>query len=535
MANSPLSIIKSYLVSLGFQVDKSSYDSATHAIDSVSKGLSSFAGDTVKQFGLATVAVTSFVATSVAGIAKFVSGLGNAQIQYEMLAHQMWTTQQNAEAFSTTLKAMGRSLNDLYLSPTLMQQFMSLNKQAFEMMPPAEYQQQMQFIQNISFQFTRMKLEGTYALQWIGYYFIKYMSGPINNIYQTLSHVNDIIIKTMPYWTKVVAEVMSWFAQFGITTVQAIKDIARIFNDIGQSIPNNIKLIGLAILGLAAIASTGPIGWITSAIIALGLAVNDFYTYIHGGQSEFGQFWQKLIDIYNILKDSGAIDAFKNGFKIAFKDISSFINDAIKGIENFYQTLDKNGTAANFKKTLQNEFEIIHTLTKDAADWFKSMYDAINKSGVLKDLSKDTAGLVNAISNVTQAITGLINSILGLKGTQSVIKAVGDWFTSYILHTLQGIDLLIKSLTSELNAMADLFTGKWGDAWKNFKGIFTNLMPSNQSYIYPNSSSNNTNNSSNVKVSVNQNIYGSSDPTATGNAATNNLTTIMRNTKGVIV
>jgi gas vesicle protein len=537
MAESPLSIIKSYLVSLGFSVDKSSYDTATKAIDSAGESLAKLAGGAVKQFGLATAAVTSFVTTAIVGMAKFLNDLGNAQIQYEMLARQMWTTQQNAEAFSTTLKAMGRSLNDLYLSPTLMAQFQQLNKQAFEMMPPAEYQEQMKFIQGISFQFTRMKLEGTYALQWIGYYFVKYMSGPLNSIYNTLTHLNDIIIKTMPYWTKVVAEVLSWFAQFGVTTVEAIKDVAQAFNDIGQSIPNNIKLVGLALLGLLLIMNQGPLGWIIDGFVALGLALNDFFTYIHGGQSEFGQFWQKLIDLYNYLKDSGAIDSFKNGFKTAMKDISNWINDTIKDIKSFWKALKDNGTINDLKESGKNIAEIFQKLSEDISGSLDSLGEEINKSKVLTNLGKSFEDLMQSVANVTQAVTDLINKILGLKGTKAGIKQVGDWINNFILNGLDAVLFMIKEIASGLNGLADLLQGKWGDALKNFKDMFgkdattnvPNYLPSNK---YSKQSSTNT---SHVTVNTTQNIYGSSDPHATASAAASNLTTVLRNTKGVIV
>lgn len=537
MASSPLDVIKQYLVSLGFEVDKASYDNATKAIDSAGESLAKLAGTAVKGFGEATAVVSSFVVTAVVGMAKLLSDLGNAQIRYEMLARQMWTTQQNAEALDTTLKAMGTTLDQLYLSPTLMQQFQELHSQAFQMMPPAEFQRQMAFIQSITFEFKRLKLEGTYALQWIGYYFIKYMSGPIVNIKTTLSEINNIIIKTMPYWTKVVAEVMSWFAQFGVTAVEAIKDIAKVFNDVGHMIPNNIKLIGLAILALAALASTGPIGWITAAIIALGLAVNDFFTYIHGGQSEFGPFWQKLISLYNYLKDTGAIDAFKNGFQTAMKDISGFINGGIQGVKDFYQALQQNGTIDSLGKTFQNVFDVILSLSKDLTHWFNNMFQAINQSGVIKSIGNDVMGLLKAVGNVLEAFTGWLAWIFKLKGTNSIFKAIGGWITDFVLATLQTVDDLLKQITSGLNSVADLFKGDWGGAWNNFKDIFTkDVTPSkHQSYMYPSSSSHQTNNSSQTSMNVTQNIYGTSDPTATANAASSNISTVLRNQKGMIV
>ncbi|MDP4085763.1 MAG: hypothetical protein Q8934_14250 [Bacillota bacterium] len=533
---SALDVIKQYMVSLGFSVDKTSFDSATKTIDSAGESLAKLAGGTVKQFAIAGVAVTSFFTTAIVGMAKFLNGLGNAQIQYEMLARQLWTTKENAEAFDTTLKAMGTNLQQLYLSPTLMQQFQQLHSQAFQMMPPAEFQQQMQFIQSITFEFKRMKLEGTYALQWIGYYFIKYMAGPITSIQMTLHGINDTIIKKMPYWTKVVAEVMSWFGQFGVTAVESIKGIAQEFNNIGDKIPQNIKLIGLAIAALGVIASTGPIGKIILGITAIGLAVNDFLTYIHGGKSEWGSFWQKLIDFYNKLKDPVVINIFRNTMKVAFNAILFAIDEVIIGVKNFYKALEQNGAINNVKKTFQNTFSIIGTLTKNASNWFKSMYKALNQTGVLKSLSNDVLSLFKGISKVEVAFTGLIKKILGLKGTQSAIKNVGDWLITFIVKTLDVIDSFIKSITSGLNALADLFQGKWGDMWKNLGDIFTKdaaPITKGQSYIYPSSTNHHTNNSSKVTVNNTNNIYGS-DPKATASAATNNLTTVLRNTKGVI-
>lgn len=563
---SAIDVLKEYMVSLGFSVDKQSYDSATKAIDSAGESLAKFAGSTVKKFAEASVGVAGFFAAAIAGIAKFINGLGNAQIQYEMLARQMWTTQENAEAFSTTLKAMGRSLNDLYLSPTLMAQFQELNKQAFEMMPPEEYQKQMQFVQNISLQFTRMKLEGTYALQWIGYYFIKYMSGPLAQIYNYLNNLNNTIIQKMPYWTKVVAEVLSWFASLGVTTVEALKDIGQEFGKISDSIPKNIKLIGLALGALAIVMNQGPIGWIIDGFTILLLLLNDFFTYIHGGKAEFGSFWQKLIDFYNNLKDSGAIDAFKKNFESAMKTVSGWVDRIDKGIQGFFSNMNNLKTIAaiiagitSAWATFKGVMAAVNTVIKlsDAA-WIAldlamdanpiglialavgalvaGMIIVGNKSGIITDLLNDFGGLFQSIWNVISAVGGLITKIGDLKSTKAVLKWLGDFLEGTILVVLVGINGIIKDITASLNAIADVFQGKWGDAWKDIKGMFSGSSPSNQSYLYPSSQTNNTNNNqkSNVSMTNNFTITGS-DPKATATAATNNLTTVMRNARGVIV
>ncbi|WP_206923154.1 hypothetical protein, partial [Alicyclobacillus suci] len=70
--------------------------------------------------------------------AKFLGGLGDQEIQMEMLSRQLWTTQQQAQAFNATLKAMGTNLQSLYLSPTLMQQYNELHSVALEMQTPGD-------------------------------------------------------------------------------------------------------------------------------------------------------------------------------------------------------------------------------------------------------------------------------------------------------------------------------------------------------------------------------------------------------------
>ncbi|WP_206923128.1 hypothetical protein, partial [Alicyclobacillus suci] len=90
----------------------------------------------------------------------------------------------------------------LYLSPTLMQQYNELHSVALEMQTPGDYTQQIKQIQDIQLQLKQMRLEAYYALQWIGYYFIKYMQGPISNVQNVLQSINDVIVKNMPTWTK---------------------------------------------------------------------------------------------------------------------------------------------------------------------------------------------------------------------------------------------------------------------------------------------------------------------------------------------
>lgn len=557
-----LETIKSYLVSLGFSVDQNSYNDATKAMDNAGKVVSKFASGAVSKFALAGVAVSAFVTTAVTGLAMFVSGLAKADLQNDKLARQMWMSKENAEAYNNTLKAMGATLQDLYLSPELMRNFQLLREQANNMRAPDEYYEQMKLIRSIQFEFTRFKLEASYALQWIGYYFIKYMSGPIQNIKLTLNEINGIIVKTMPSWTKVVAQVMSWFAQFGITTVRAIKDLIHVFDEIGQAIPKNVKLIGAALAGLGLIIETGPIGIITTLLVAAILLLNDFYTYLDGGESQFGPFWAKL-----------------EGMGKRIKAVFEEVKETVQGL---FDDLKDNGTLDHLKESFENTMGIIKLLFDDAKTWVDDLWKKLGDSGVLTDLKGSFEHLFEAVSNVTGAVTGLIKEILGLDGTKDSLKGIGGILNDTIIVALEIVNGLVKSIaeymdkiasiirgnfvettkkegqeaekrleqnsnekeqgywermgTSLKEMMTDTFTGKtnFSDKILRLGGRISDLMGPNKTnskdYMYP-SSSNQTNHN-NVTLQQTNNIYGS-DPKATADAAHNNMYGMyMRNFRG---
>lgn len=569
-----LETIKSYLVSLGFAVDQNSYNEATKSMDNAEKSVAHFAGSAVAKFAAAGAAVTTFVATAVVGIAKFIGGLAQADLANEKLARQLWTTKENAAAFNNTLKAMGVSLQDLYLSPELMHNFQLLREQSNQMRPPAEFADQMKLIRSIQFEFTRMKLEATYALQWIGYYFVKYMQGPITQIKLTLKDINDTIIKTMPHWTKVVAEVMSWFGRMGVASVRAIKDIARVFDDIGDVIPRNIKLIGAAIIGLGLILRMGPVGMLITAFTTLLLLLDDFYTYLDGGESKFGPFWKKIIDFYDKIRDSGAIDAFKKGLTDAFESISKGIDQARRWLGDFYDDLGKNGTLDNLQQAFTNTFDVIQKLFDGAKTWVQDLWTELGKQGVLTDLKKSFEDVFGAVSNLLKTVTELIDKLLGLDDTKKTLSDIGKLLQDTIIVALQTIDGLLKGIAGYIDVISsvlggnaldknkeagkqaedrlnqqpnqgffggmlqditDLFT-KWkspnfSDKVSRALGLFSQSMEPPK-YTLP--GSNTQPNSNNVTLSQTNNIYGS-DPKATADAAQSNMDSFyMRNMRGVV-
>ncbi|MFB0841778.1 hypothetical protein [Paenibacillus oleatilyticus] len=583
--------IKSYLVSLGFNVDPNSYNQATKAIGSVEQGIAKFAGSAVTKFALATTAVVSFVAASSIGIAKFIGDLARADLENEKLARQLWMSKDAAAAYNNTLKAMGVTLQDLYLSPELMRDFQQLNREAKSLRPPTEFAEQMKMVRSIQFEFARMKLEATYALQWIGYYFVKYMEGPMKQIKQTLSEINGVIVKTMPSWTKIIAQVMSWFARMGIAAFRYFKDIARIFNDLGSAIPRNLKLIGAAVAALGVIISTGPFGIITATLLTLILLLDDFYTYLDGGESQFDSFWKKLEDFYNKLKGSGVVDEFKKGWSEAFESISKGIETAGKEIAGFYEDLKKNGTIDNLEQGFRTTFNIIKEIFDGAKIWVQDLYAELSKQGVLTELKNNFEEVFGSVSRLFNGVTKLIDKLMGLDETKTTLSEIGKILQDVIIVSLQTVNDLLKVMSGYTDWITSFINGEagekarkegksaaerlaekpeinnqgfWESVWWTTKEFATEwksqdftdkfnralglvaeaisgnegqngvLGPPAPGYIYPQNTQNNTNNNTNVSMNPTFNIYGS-DPNATAGAAQNHMESMfIRNMSGVI-
>ncbi|RKN74998.1 hypothetical protein [Paenibacillus ginsengarvi] len=566
--------IKSYLVSLGFAVDKSSYQNATKAIGDTGKTIAGFAGRTIKHFASAAAAIASFVVAANVGIAKFIGELAKADLENEKLARQMWTSKDNAAAFNNSLKALGATLDDLYLSPELMRNFQQLNREAQSLQVPEEFGEQMKLIRSVQFEFARMKLGATYALQWIGYYFIKYMETPIRSIKATLSEMNDVIFKEMPSWTKVIAQVMSWFSRMGVAAFRTIKDVIRLFAQLGKAIPDNVKIIGAAVAGLAVILSTGPIGIFVAALIGVLLLLDDFYGYIDGKDAALGPVWQKLIDFFQMLNGEGITESIKERFKGAMEGLSVGIDKAKEGVKQFYKDLVDKGAIDNYKETMSNVGDILSEAFSGTKRWLNELYDKMEDKGVIEGLRKSVTDVITSVSELDKNMTGFIKNALELESVRTILGGIGTFLQDVIIVSLRVISDLLEAISGYIDHISAMFGGTlgeklqaegkdaaerlepknqgksvWGKLGTAFKSMFTGYFTGDTTFAdygkitagrlfgtpsYVNPTTQNTT-TQNVELNQTNHFYGT-DPKATAEAVDSKFNALYnsRNRSGVI-
>jgi hypothetical protein len=452
-----LDVIKSYLVSLGFQVDENAFNKAQQSMKNMDKTVGTFSSGAIKNFAVAGTAVASFFVAAEIGIAKYVSGLAKADLRNEMFARRMWMSKGNAVAYKNSLSALGAELQDLYLSPELLEKFQRLRSQAYQMAPPAEYYEQMHKIREITFEFQRMKLEITYAAQWVGYYLFKYLEKPITDIKKKLKDFNDKMTIEMPHWTKQVAQVISWFVRLGETGVWGIKKLLGALNELSPK----TKVAGSALLGFFALLKMGPIGWLIAGITALLLLMDDFKTYKEGGDSLFGNEWEKLEELKQSMEDDGTFKDFKD----TLDDIAGSLGDILKDCGDITNQISKNLGFDSFADMLEKG--VLTTLHKldDVLSSISGFLQTID--GILTgDTDKMKAGLEKLVSGVGSATSGETTgnyafNALGdaLNGNTAGVKTEAERaLVSKTFDTVFPEISAVRSSGNFLKFIADLFT-----------------------------------------------------------------------------
>jgi hypothetical protein len=403
-----IDVIKDYLVGIGFKVDMGSYGQVSRVMGDAEKVVSKFAGSTVTQFATAGAAVTSFGAIAAIGIGKFLGGLAKSDLEVQKFARRLWTTEENARSLKYTLGIMGESLEDIAINPELRNQFFQLRGQAKAMQAPDELQSQLKYIRSIQFEFRRMKLEATYAMQWIGYYIYKYLEKPITQIKLSLKAFNDDITKSMPNWTKNIAQVASWFGRLGLTIARLGIDFFKLMD----KIPDEIKKISAALLSMGLLLKANPITLIILGITALLLLLEDFYTYLDGGESQFEGLWKWVDKFYKQLEETGLIEEYSDTISELFTNISDLSKEILNLLDNMAKLAGSTDFETAFNDGLINTLKAVNELVQGISEGLKTI--TLLLSG---DFEKAFGGVVQSGDSLRG---GILKGLLGQKNGESV-------------------------------------------------------------------------------------------------------------------
>lgn len=285
-------VIKSYLVALGFKVDSSSFGKMQETLRKLDHSVGRTTSGIALGFGKAGAAAASGIMSIGAATVDLMNKVAEADLNYQKFAMRMYMAKDAAQQFKIVTDSMGESINDIAWMPELNKRYQQLMKEAKGMSTPEDAGQQLEKIRDIRFEFTRMKVEATYGLQWVGYYLFKYFNVPIKEGKTWLQQLNDYIQTKIPEWSQKIAFGIAYVASVIRPTGRAVMDLKDNFGALFDLMPEGVQRtwklgagLGLLATGIALMIVGGPVAWAIAGFTSFLAVVQDFYRYVDGQQT----------------------------------------------------------------------------------------------------------------------------------------------------------------------------------------------------------------------------------------------------------
>lgn len=446
-------VIQEYLVGLGAKIDKPGFGQAEAIIKSLDRTVETSTGHMAANFARAS----AMIGTAIAGVTASVFGLmksaASQDLAMQKLSRQMMVGKDAAWTMKAATDALGESIQDIMLTPELMERFNKLAADGQKMKVGGDFAETMRGFRDLMFEFTRLKQEVSYAMTWVGYYLMKYLNRPLAEAREKFHSFNDMFVKNMSVWTEKAARMLVYIINVGRHFLTLVVDVGKALWRMWESFPKGVKIAAAAIAGLTLVMRANPLTRMMLLVGSLLLLIDDYYGHMEGKQSAFGEYWDKLNEYIDTAKKKW--DEF-SGTVLGFFDrveSSSALNDFLDVIKEIGRAL----------------WDLATTCVDAWIDQAKLLYESMEKHGAIDGLSKSVEKLWGMFMSVLGAVKGLIrwfgrllNEVRRTKEYHELIDAVGE---------LWGV------LTDTFNVILDLINIAFG-------GLFGELGKTNQVYSF---------------------------------------------------
>lgn len=420
-----------------------------------------FSSGAVASLG-AIVAAIAVLVVAAKGLWKFLDELAEQDIGYEKLSRQLWTTKENAKEVDMALKTLGISMQDLWLSPTLLKQFNQLRQDSAALKLPKEYTDNLKIVQGVSLEFKRFQQLVQLGFQWIGNYILKYAAGPLAEIKETLHDLNGSLIQDIKPIGKAIGSVIGILVRvlavimkiglFVANTFPSIISIIKLIGKIGTAFDNLPEPVKKSLKTVASL-----ILLISSPLLLIIGLIDDLMTYFKGGKSVIGGTLDKIANKFSWLSDkiSGFGTTVKNIFTGIGNYIKKLIDEKIEYLENKFAIVKK---AINFGKDVKSKWnnfwgddeetkkkkaESMAEVIKSGAQFTKQFSQMVDRNGANTPASYTTSH--NSSSSVTTANSHnqIKNEntfhVYGGNDSKSTANTIGGNLSGINTRNLQGV------------------------------------------------------------------------------------------------
>ena len=406
MANA--AILKEYLVALGMQDNMT--PQLRRTLRQSEASVKKFAGGVAK----ASLAMAGLLIAANAGVARFVTGLVQTDDRVNQLAEDLGKTHDEATKLHFALRTMGRSLEEIEASPELTRQFQQLQRDAERIKIP-DMRASLEQVRGVQGEFMRLRNIASHGIQWIGHHLLKYLYQPMKRLREVFSGLNDRIIDGMPEWSRRIAGVMASVVRITTSIIRGAAAIFRVIRRIFDMIPTEIKILTGVLAAFAAFIRAGPVGKLMMLFTVLMLLVEDFFTYLDGGEALLGGLWRWLINLWETLNEGGGfIERLKAAFTMAMDAAVRAIRRVIDWVAELFQRMRDLGALENFRSAFASVGNAIGDIFRAVTNIFRVLFSGFRDgANTLQPFLAWLLGvaLPGAIGLIADVVSGVANAV----------------------------------------------------------------------------------------------------------------------------
>lgn len=349
-------VMKEYLVSLGFNVDRNKLSDALDVVKLGEGKISSLVSKMSTSLGKGTAGIVTMIASAVVAVGKFTTSVAEADMATQNAANSMWM---NVDAYRVTqnaVESLGYSMNELSTiarNPELTNRFSELVELGKQTAAPKELDSMLKKVRDVTFEFDKMQVIAKNGIRQIVYYFLKYLGVDLDNMQNKLASVNKFLQENLPKIAAAIAKVLYYIYRVGKAIGYVIslgaKLIGGIYNFM-KKFPSTFKVF-IGIISAILLAINPVLTIILAGLSAIILLIDDYMTWQRGGKSYFGESWKKVEDFIEKAKDKfewlfekieWAVDYIKDSLGPffewlfdAFDSAFGWLKDVFKGVNEF--------------------------------------------------------------------------------------------------------------------------------------------------------------------------------------------------------
>lgn len=328
-------VMKEYLVSLGFNVDRNKLSDALDVVKLGEGKISSLVSKMSTSLGKGTAGIVTMIASAVVAVGKFTTSVAEADMATQNAANSMWM---NVDAYRVTqnaVESLGYSMNELSTiarNPELTNRFSELVELGKQTAAPKELDSMLKKVRDVTFEFDKMQVIAKNGIRQIVYYFLKYLGVDLDNMQNKLASVNKFLQENLPKIAAAIAKVLYYIYRVGKAIGYVIslgaKLIGGIYNFM-KKFPSTFKVF-IGIISAILLAINPILTIILAGLSAIILLIDDYMTWQRGGKSYFGDSWKKVEDF---------IEKAKDKFEWLFEKIEWAVDYIIDSLGPFFEWL----------------------------------------------------------------------------------------------------------------------------------------------------------------------------------------------------